>query len=263
MKKLNTLSLLLACFLTANLTAQQVTVKSEDMTVQPQETFIMEIKVDDFDDVVAAQFALFWDSTVLEYISVQDWGLPDISTSGNFNLMNASGGKIRFYWEDVLAAGVSVDDMATIFSIKFKAIGPLYSSSSVQIAADTASTSTFFPIEIASNNGELEVEIQNGTVLVGGPNASTETETIDFTLYQNSPNPFTEITYINFDLKSSTQAQLSIFDNTGKVVLEQNAMFAAGRNSIPVKRDIFQSSGAYFFTLKTEKATATRQLIAH
>jgi hypothetical protein len=263
MKKINTLSLLIACFLAANLTAQQVTVKSEDMTVQPQETFSVEIKVDDFNDVVAAQFALFWDDNVLEFVDVDDFGLPNVSKPGNFNLMHTEEGRLRFYWEDVLAEGVSVDDMATIFSVKFKAIGPLYSSSTIQISADTTANSTFFPIEFASNNGELDVEVLNGTVLVGGLNASTETETTDFTLFQNSPNPFTEITYINFDLKYATHAQLSIFDNAGKVVFEQNAMFAAGKNSVPVKRDIFQSSGAYYFTLKTEKATATKQLIAH
>ncbi|MCB0520803.1 MAG: T9SS type A sorting domain-containing protein [Lewinellaceae bacterium] len=262
MKKINTLTILLTLLLSVSLAAQSVTLKTPEMIVQPQETFKLKVQVEDFKDVVAAQFALYWDSNVLQFKGLQDFGLPDmVANEPTFSLMSVSEGKLRFSWNDLLATGVSVADMSTLFSINFKVIGPLYSNSVIQIAGD--SIPTYFPIEIATNNGILDVDISTGNVLVGGVNATTESVTEDFTLYQNSPNPFTDVTYITFNLNSSTQAQLSIYDNAGRVIFDQNAMFAAGKHSIPVKREMFQSSGAYFFTLKTQNATATRQLIAH
>ena len=121
------------------------------------------------------------------------------------------------------------------------------------------------PIEAQIMNAASQVlplNLENGTVTINGVNASKETYTADFTLYQNSPNPFSDLTYISFDLKQTGQAALSIHDSTGKVIFEKNELFTAGAHSVPVSRDLFQSAGAYFFTLKTSGATATRQLIA-
>ncbi len=119
-----------------------------------------------------------------------------------------------------------------------------------------------FPVEFYDENDmEVPVEITSGTVTIDGVNASTESITRDFTLYQNSPNPFRTQTNISFYLNQPSQTQLSIHDHSGRVVFERNDDFMSGLHTIQLRRDLFTSAGSYFFTLKTENATATRQLV--
>jgi hypothetical protein len=256
MKKNNVFLLLIALFLTLGLHAQQVMLKTPDMTVVPGANIHLDVQVENFDAITGTQFSINWDANVLEYIGVDNFGLPNVSVEGNFGTLDVSQGKLRFAWYQQELTGVSLDDMSTIFSVWFKAIGDPNATTQVMITNDP------IVIELVGTQGMVPFQIDNGTVTIEGPNSSKESVTQDFVLFQNSPNPFTEITYISFNLQNNTQARLSIYDNSGKVVFQQNRDFNAGLNKIPVSRDLFQSSGSYFYTLETKKAIATRQLIA-
>lgn len=262
MKKINTFVFLSVFFLAAHLTAQQVTLKVPDMSVQPGTELKIDIQVEDFDQIIGAQFAIYWDQNVLQYLGVDQnsFGLPDVSVDQNFGEDAVQQGKLTFQWNDVTFNGVTLSDMSSLFSVNFKAIGNLNSSTLLELGDLDPPV---IPMEFVNLDGVVEVVVDNGNVTIENSSASFETVTDDFVLFQNSPNPFTEVTYIVFNLKHSTPAQFSIYDQAGKVVFEQNAMFAAGKHIIPVKREVFQSSGAYFFTLKTQNAIATRQLIAN
>lgn len=256
MKKFYLSLLLFAFFLIASLNAQQVTLKIPDMAVDPGTNVHVAVQVENFEDITGVQFSLNWDSNVLQFIGVDDFGLPDLSVDGNFGTMETANGKLRFAWFQQSLTGVDLANMSTIFSIWFKAIGAPSSSSQLMISNEP------IVIEVVGLNGMLPYDVSNGTITVQGPSANKETQTTDFILFQNSPNPFTEITYISFNMQQSMQAELSIFDSSGKVVFRENKKFTAGLTRIPVSRDIFSGSGNYFYTLKTERATATRQLIA-
>ncbi len=257
MKKNNVYSLLTALLFSLSLQAQNVMLKMPDMTIDPGANLHLDIQVDNFESIVATQFSINWDASVLEYIGVDNFGLPNMSVDGTFGTMDVSEGILRFAWYQQDLSGVTLDDMSTIFSVWFKAIGDPNAATEVMI------TNNPTPIEVVNVNSDIiPFQVDNGTITIQGPNNSKETITQDFVLFQNSPNPFKEITYITFNLESNTQARLSIFDNSGKVIYQQNQVFNTGLNKIPVRRDLFQSSGTYFYTLETKKAIATRQLIA-
>ncbi len=267
MKKINVFSLLIAFLSAFSLNAQQVELTVLDMTVDPGQTFSVDIKASDFDDIASMQYALHWNPSVIQFQSVGNLNpaMPDFTTTNtnNFYTAYSDAGRLRvsWYWFDPTTnSGVTLDDNSTLFSINFKAIGSQGANSMVEIAADTTVNPPFI-VEVSNFNEVIDVAIDNGKVTISGVNASEETLTEDFTLFQNSPNPFTELTYISFNLNTGSDAKLTVFDNSGKVVCQQNQKYPAGLSRIPVRRDMLSSAGSYFYTLETVRATATRQLI--
>ncbi len=255
MKKSNFYSLLFAILIASGLNAQQVTIKTPDMSVEPQANVHVDVSVQDFEQIIGAQFSLNWNKSVLQYVGVDNFGLPNMSTDLNFGTLQTQDGKLRFSWVHDELTGVTVPDMEQIFSIWFKAIGGPGTSTDLMLSNDP------IQIELTGVNDTVPVVGDNGTITLLGTSATTESQTTDFTLFQNNPNPFSVVTYINFRLEKTEPATLTILDQSGKKVLEKSGEFAAGLNSIPVYRDILQSTGNYLYTLKTANATATRQLI--
>ena len=262
MKKINVTTLLFFLLFAFGATAQSLELDTKpDKVVQEGEVFSVDVKVDGFVDIVSCQFAVFWNPQVLQYIGVNNHQLPDVN-GDNLNAMDANLGKIRFNWYDPspMVTGVTLDSDKAIFSLQFKAIGGPAMSSMVEIGADEAIP--IFPLEFVDADGvEVTANVLSGRVTIDGVNASKESVTQDFTLFQNNPNPFRTETNISFNLNQKSFAQLSIHDHAGKVVFERSADFATGLHTIQVNRNLFSSAGSYFFTLKTENATATRQLV--
>ncbi len=265
MKMPNFYSLLAAMLLAFGLNAQSVSLTVPDMTVDPGEWFSVEIKAADFENIASMQYALLWNPNIIQFQSVTalNSNMPEFTVVNSFNSNAANQGrlKVSWYWFDPGAnVGVTLDDNSTLFKVNFKAIGGMGTNTMLEIAEDTT-VSPPFVVEIANFNQEVGVNIENGKITISGVNAAEETFTEDFTLFQNSPNPFSETTYISFNLNAASEAKLIIFDNSGKTVFQQNKKFPAGLSRIPVQRDMLSSAGSYFYTLETERATATRQLI--
>lgn len=264
MKISNVFVFFLTYLFSIGLNAQTVNLTTPDMTVQQGDYFDMEVRIENFDEIISLQFAVFWDETVLDFQGVTDYNLPEVDISANEQNYMLYGhlGKLRFFWfdPDPTFSGVTLDDGTAIFKIQFKAIGSNASTSLVEVAADPDIPP--LPLEFVNAAGqEVDIDINVGVVTIDGVNASEESVTQDFTLFQNNPNPFTDLTNISFHLKQSSKTKLSIYDHSGKVVFERNENFTSGLHTIQVNRDLFTSAGSYFFTLKTENATATRQLV--
>jgi hypothetical protein len=266
MKKNSFFSFLIAFFAAVGAWAQSVTLTLPDMTVEPGETFNVDIKASDFDNIASMQFAVLWNPAIIEFKGLENLN-PDMpefyNDIVNFNTTKAGQGLIRvlWYWFDPSTnAGVTLDDNSVIFSIKFKAVGSEGSQTEVQVAPDTTSVPTF-DVEFGNFNQQIGVNIENSLVTIDGTSATKESITEDFILFQNSPNPFTEITYISFRLNAAEEGNLTIFDQSGKVVYEESRKYPAGLSRIPVRRDMLSAAGTYFYALKTERASATRQLV--
>lgn len=74
----------------------------------------------------------------------------------------------------------------------------------------------------------------------------------NFKLYQNYPNPFNPSTTINFDLPEDSFVTLTIYDITGKVILQpiSNSLLKRGfHDYILNTKDKDLSSGIYFYKL--------------
>jgi len=82
-----------------------------------------------------------------------------------------------------------------------------------------------------------------------------------FTLYQNNPNPFSNTTMIRFNLTKASNAQLVIYDLSGKKVLVKNMGCEAGYHSFEINNSELSHSGIYQYQISTDFGVETRKMI--
>lgn len=125
----------------------------------------MKITVSDFIDIAGIQWTLRWDPTCLQYVSIQDFALPELTIS-SFNTSKASQGQLNTVW--YYQQGTSKNNGDVIFTIKFKLIGADGRSCGVEFSNNP------LPIEISDKNAMKCTETTtNGKVDIG--NVTTPT----------------------------------------------------------------------------------------
>ncbi len=252
--KIFNIFLLLSLLVSIHSYGQAVTFMMPDMSADPGDDVHLDLLVENFQDVTATQFSINWDPQVLDFTGIDNFGLPDLSVDGNFGLTETQEGKLRFSWFQPDLSGVSLDDMTALFSISFHVIGAVNTSSTVMITNDP------IVIEILDTEGETDYEIVNGTVTVQGPNSNNTIQPASFFLSQNIPNPFKDKSIITIIATESMQGVMLLQDMLGKVLLETQVHLTPGQTDITLQRSSFEAAGTYFFTLKTDKLTATKKL---
>ncbi len=84
---------------------------------------------------------------------------------------------------------------------------------------------------------------------------------VGFELYQNQPNPFVNRTLVGFHLPEAATATLSVFDQSGRMLLRQKGDFSKGYNTIPLEKALLNTTGTLFYTLETATHSATKTMI--
>ncbi len=139
----------------ANITAQCAlegfALIADTVCTQPNTVVCMDVKVNDFDDIVAMQFSMNWDSTKFIFDHVEGFGLTglDINAFGTPGFPDVKQGQLTVSWIDLSLQGVTLPDFATIFRLCLKAVGPVNTSSPVTFTAN--------PIDIEILNAEDSV----------------------------------------------------------------------------------------------------------
>jgi len=102
-------------------------------------------------------------------------------------------------------------------------------------------------------NGNHEYFNLSADVTVGIPNR--------FNLSQNYPNPFNPSTTINFELPKDAFVNLSIYDLSGKNIIQlANEKRSAGYHSFIVNAGALPS-GTYFYKLRTGEFTSVKKMV--
>jgi len=138
---------------TAQCALQGFALIADTVCTQPDQIVCMDIKVNDFDSIVAFQFSMNWDSTKFMFDHVEGFGIPGLGADG-FGVPGNAGvknGQLLVSWLDLSLQGVSVPDFSTIFRLCLKAIGPVGSSSLITFS------SVPLPIEIVNTSDSVLV----------------------------------------------------------------------------------------------------------
>ena len=80
------------------------------------------IRAFDFDSILSCQGSVMFDTTVVTYSGVQDFGLPGMSAA-NIGVTQVGSGRLSYLWDDQMLMGVSVADSTIIFNIIFNVVG--------------------------------------------------------------------------------------------------------------------------------------------
>jgi len=91
---------------------------------------------------------------------------------------------------------------------------------------------------------------------------TTSVSGVGLELYQNQPNPWTNRTRLGFHLPESSEAVLTVFDESGKVLYSRAETFARGYNAVVIDNSVLNvAGGLLFYKVETPTGSAVRRMI--
>jgi hypothetical protein len=202
----------------------------------------VDITSDEFNDVYGYQFTMNY--TGLEYAGVEAGALD--MTADNFGLHRTNEGMISTSW----ASSESVSTAEVLFSIHFIATSNGTLSESIGIGSAITPAEAYRGSGLSVENVSIEFRTDNGSV-----------SGVEYVLYQNEPNPFASATVIGFELPSASEATISVYDVTGKVIKVVRGDYAKGYNEVSLERNELNSAGVLYYQLESGQYTATKKMI--
>ncbi len=256
MKRKSTFFLCMAIAVLSLPLQAQVTLSSPTLTVDPESFFAADIRTYEFIDIQGVQFSIQWDPAVLEFQTVENFGiqLNDI----NFGLEQVDEGKLGFLWFDVNVEGVTLAEGDTLFTLIFKAIGDPGMTSFIEFGESPTA------IEILDiQDNVLDAAFETGEVTIFNPSGSTRRVPDPEVLRMSGirPNPFSAGTEVQFELSRSLPAEIALYGPAGRSIYVRQTRLGAGSNVIPLDEHLFPVEGIYLFKLNTAAGTITQKLI--
>lgn len=154
---------------------------TDTVCTMPNGIACFDVKVNDFDDIIAAGFSMNWDSNVFKFDHLEGFGIPGLDGSffGTPSEPGVDEGQIIVSWLDLSLEGVTLPDFTTIFRLCLKAVGAAGTSSPVNF------TDNPLDIEIATIDSVLEYGLLQGR---GEIRTTCEGCQISYVLHTIDPN---------------------------------------------------------------------------
>ena len=169
---------------------------------------------------------------------------------GNFGLYSLPAGEIRALL--AMALSQTLADGTPVFRLKFKVLqGGGKLSEVLQLSNDVllgeCYTSDYTP-------GPVELVYES---IVSGTN---EPRVANFSLLQNRPNPFKDMTVIGFIIPEDCEAQIRVFDISGRLIEEQSGWFTSGYNEQKFRLGDYVGDGVLYYELLTPYGILSKKM---
>jgi hypothetical protein len=238
----------------ANSPLEPLVWKVDDRILHEGDDIAVDFKAEHFTDLSSFQYALQFDPTVLKFKNV----VPAVTTlnmgQNEFGMSNASNGELRSVWAKT--HGFTLDNGTQVFTLHFQVLqGGENLSEILQINTD-AIPAVAYDNELVSGDVQLVY------------NASPATGTVDpamegkLQLLQNRPNPFVDETVIPFVLPQACNAQIRIYDLTGRLLEERTRSYSAGYQQEVFKFGQNAGKGMLYYELTTEFGKLNRKMLS-
>jgi large repetitive protein len=229
----------------------------QDRVLEAGQNIFVPVRMAAFDNLAGYQFAFDFDADALELLSVEAISSPlGLTSAGHFGLYQAAAGEIRSAWIDPYGQTIAAE--MPVFALRFAVKQSGAKLSEVLRMKPKAISPEAYNMDHQVAGIELEF-YEEQTTSVFDP---TGTEAPGMTLLQNRPNPFTERTTIGFSLDQGCDAQLRIFDASGRELYRLNKTYPAGKHEeVIFLRDI-RATGVLYYELKTPYGTLTKKMTA-
>lgn len=110
----------------------ETTIFLPDSTGLRNSEILMPVFVNDWSDVLGAQFSVAWDSNVATFVGVESFALPGMDLNA-FNVTNANDGYFSIAWSDPTITAQSLPDTTALFYIRFNLTGEYGSTTPLAI----------------------------------------------------------------------------------------------------------------------------------
>ena len=191
--------------------------------------------------ITGFQNTFAFNSDKLELVSVES-GALDINDE-HIGMASAKNGILTMSWNTLEAENSYEDEV--LFELVFIA------KSDAQLSEELYLNSNFTKAEAY----DASLQIMEMNIDFRGSSED------DFVLYQNVPNPFLETTDISFRLPKTSDVLLTVFDVTGRVLLQERNNFEAGIQTIRLHRNQLNSTGVMYYKIETDFGTDSRKMI--
>ncbi len=206
----------------------------QDRTVKAGETFTLNFRA--AERATGYQFTLhFPNLEVMEVVPGTEM------TMNNFGVFNS---------EHSLTTSFDNERTVGEFAVTFRAKATGTLSQMVQVSSQITKAEAY----------DLGRNRQSVALRFNGANGSTVTG-LGFELYQNQPNPWMNKTQIGFYLPEATEATLTIFDESGRMVFTQTGAFSKGYNAFAIERALVNTTGVLYYKLETTTDSAVKKMI--
>jgi hypothetical protein len=207
----------------------------DDRRVKSGEVFTVRFRADAL--VEGYQFTLNFPN--LEVLEVTP--LSEGMTLGNFGV---------FAGEHSITTSFNNDAVRGEFAVTFRAKSSGELSRMLQVSGLITKAEAYSAV-----NGRQAVALRFNSAQ--GPLVSG----VGFELYQNRPNPWVGRTQIGFHVPEATEATLTVFDESGRIVWTQRGQFAKGYNAFNVDRSLLEVPGVLYYRVETPTDSAVRKMI--
>ncbi len=224
---------------------------TQDQMLTAGQEYNVTFRASHFEALAGYQFALKFETSRLQLLDVETTKTAlSLSKEENFGLYQIADGEIRSAWSD--PAGQSLPEGTPVFTLRFRALkGGMLLSEAIRLDANILG-----PEAYTVEQGQAEVQL-----------VFTDAQTTDVTnpaalagvqLLQNRPNPFSGVTTIGFVLPQPCDAQLRVFDVTGRELLRLNKTYPSGYSEEAVRID---AAGLLYYELTTPFGQVSRRMV--
>ncbi|TVQ48663.1 MAG: T9SS C-terminal target domain-containing protein [Saprospirales bacterium] len=226
-------------------TGEVIALQIEEGMYRTGEQISVEINAANFHEIVGYQFTFEFDNSRLDFAGFES-GVLEV-TDNNFGFQMSSEGVITTSWNSMKAENASEDDV--LFVLNFT------------VRSDIRATDAF---RLSNRITKTEAYRMGGEILDMDLRFTRDGQIVErdvFALYQNQPNPFNGQTIIGFVLPADMEAEMSIFDVTGRLIYVISGEYAAGYNEIRLLENDLPASGVYYYQLEAEGYSATKRMV--
>lgn len=153
-----------------NIASAQVTTFADSVIGTSGSQAVVPIRANDFTNLIGMQGSIGWDTSVVVYDTVFQYGLPNMSVA-NFGIAQVVDGRLTFSWDDPNFTGVSVSDSTILFSLRFDVVGNPGDKSPIAFQNSPTqlefTNSSFSVIPFTTINGEVEVQLGASCAVLG------------------------------------------------------------------------------------------------
>lgn len=225
-------------------TSSELNLFVQEQTLNAGDSYVMNVKASDFNAISGMQMTIAFDAQKLLFESFAP-GVLNLNES-NFGVQQAENGRISFSWNENNALTVSPDQV--LFSLQFVVLENTNVGQVISLNDEITRTEAY----------DAQLNIKN---IQFSTRSSKSNDHFLFELYQNAPNPFDKETTISFKLGEAADAQVTIYDLTGKIVYLNQIKASRGNNTLKIQKSDLPGAGIYYYQLDAADRTATKRMV--
>ncbi len=211
-----------------------------------KDEFYLEFLANDFKNISAFQFDLFFEKSKMQLIEVKE---SQLNIEYGNRLLEE--GIITLIWYDSAAEGLSLNDKSSLFRIYFTGkMEDIFLNEDIRLIEKITSSIAYPPSGVPQN---LFLSILEKTDI--------DKSNHSIHVFQNHPNPFSTTTRISFEMMLKEKVEVQIVDQHGKVIFEQEELFEEGIHHLDFTEMDFTSEGIYYYTFTTSTDRVVKKMM--